>query len=265
MNLQILVIVVLLFLAVAAIIWAINKYYLSRIKRLTDLVERYAEEKDLEIVAEIEKDAVGDDEISLLERRIAEMLIELDNYTKTLVRASEELIYTRTQMNVMSKVAHRDALTGIRNRTAYQEKLRRLNWERSKGKVEFGIAVVDLNNLKKINDTYGHESGNVAIRNFCKMVCSVFCHSPVFRIGGDEFAIVLENDDYRNIDALIEQLYKEQEALKEDFNLEVWERFSAAVGYALYDPSIDENATDVFRRADEEMYKKKKQMHAGRS
>ena len=54
-----------------------------------------------------------------------------------------------------------------------------------KGEKKLGIAIVDLNFLKKINDTYGHEKGNLAIKKLCFIICHIFQHSPVFRIGGD--------------------------------------------------------------------------------
>ena len=56
---------------------------------------------------------------------------------------------------------------------------------------------IDLNNLKTINDTYGHDKGNIAIMKLANMICEVFSKSPVFRIGGDEFAVILFKKDYR--------------------------------------------------------------------
>ena len=96
--------------------------------------------------------------------------------------------------------------------------------------------MVDLNFLKRINDTYGHEQGNIAIKKLCYIVCHVFEHSPVFRIGGDEFVIILENDDYKNIESLIKE-----------FN---------------DNASIDSSAANVFKRADKAMYNRKREMKA---
>ncbi len=254
-----------LFLLDIVVIWGINYFYISRIRKLIDGVERYAKEKDAGIAAELEGDPQQQDEIAVLGNRISEMILELDNYMQSMVTTVERLMIAKTQVDVMSKVAHRDALTGIRNSTSYKESLKRLEGERRAGKDEFGIAVVDLNNLKRINDTYGHETGNVSIKKCCKMVCTVFTHSPVFRIGGDEFAIILENEDYRNTEELISQLNRQMDELKNDTSLEEWERITAAVGFARYDPSKDDSVSSVFRRADNAMYEKKKKMHAGRS
>lgn len=65
--------------------------------------------------------------------------------------------------------------------------------------------MIDLNYLKLINDNFGHDKGNIAIKKICNIVCVTFKHSPVFRIGGDEFVVILENEDYDNIHTLIKQ------------------------------------------------------------
>ena len=163
----------------------------------------------------------------------------------------------------MSELAHKDALTGIRNKTSYDNEIRLLDWTLADGTVEFGIAVVDLNCLKTINDTYGHENGNIAIKKLCRVICEVFSHSPVFRIGGDEFAVILKNADYKNIDNLIKKFYETTDSFTDNEFLQPWERTSAAIGYALFDPAIDSNTTDVFNRADAAMYEKKRQMKGG--
>ena len=162
----------------------------------------------------------------------------------------------------MSELATKDALTGIRNKTAYDKEFARLEWSIEEGTAEFGIAMVDLNFLKRINDTYGHEQGNIAIKKLCYIVCHVFEHSPVFRIGGDEFVIILENDDYKNIESLIKEFNDKLEAMSKEENLEQWEKVSAAIGYALYNASIDSSAANVFKRADKAMYNRKREMKA---
>ena len=162
----------------------------------------------------------------------------------------------------MQALANRDALTGIRNKTAYDNEIRRLEWRLEDGLTEFGIAMIDLNFLKRINDTYGHEQGNAAIRKLCRLVCTVFEHSPVFRIGGDEFVVILENRDYNNIELLAQDFNDSLEEMAADINTEIWERISASLGYALYDPARDKSVSDVFKRADHAMYERKAEMKA---
>ena len=91
----------------------------------------------------------------------------------------------------------------------------------------------------------------------------IFAHSPVFRIGGDEFVVILENSDFDNADSLLNSL---KSALSESQKAEnEWERVSAAAGIAVYDPAIDEGVESVFKRADMTMYENKKKMKAVRT
>ena len=92
------------------------------------------------------------------------------------------------------------------------------------------------------------------------MICKVFRHSPIFRIGGDEFAIILRNSDYDDVEALIKQFDENMMKLVSGENLKPWEKITAAVGYAVFDPEKDHCVEDVFRRADAAMYEKKVQM-----
>lgn len=86
----------------------------------------------------------------------------------------------------------------------------------------------------------------------------------MFRIGGDEFAIVLENTDYRNIRSRVAEFNQRLEDLKQDKTLGNRDRISAAIGYALCDPAKDENVEAVFKRADRAMYGRKHEMKAVR-
>ena len=132
------------------------------------------------------------------------------------------------------------------------------------GNTEFGIAMIDLNFLKRINDTYGHEQGNIAIKKLCYTVCHVFEHSPVFRIGGDEFVVILKNNDYEDRDELIEDFRAQMELLQSDFSIEPWEQISAAIGIAVFEKDRDARVDNVFKRADQLMYENKKEMKAVR-
>ena len=254
----------ILALCVAAMLWFIHRQYIAKLSRLQSSVRAYAATKDVAIARAIEKDGGGDDEISSLAMQTATMILELENYMKSLVATTKELTDTKEQAARMNELAMRDALTGIRNKTAYDSELRKLAREMAAGLKEFGIAMIDLNFLKRINDTYGHEQGNVAIKKLCRLVCVTFAHSPVFRIGGDEFVAILKNDDYRNITALEETFNQELEKLAADDSLEPWEKISAALGYAFFDPATDSGVENVFKRADKAMYARKKEMKAVR-
>ena len=112
----------------------------------------------------------------------------------------------------------------------------------------------DLNNLKGINDNYGHECGDSYIKASCKLICEVFRHSPVYRVGGDEFIAVLEGHDMEHGEELLGALHAAVAVAANDGELEPWERPSVACGVAIYDPAQDVSTASVFRRADQAMY-----------
>ena len=217
--------------------------------------------QDMQIIAEDnldhESEPYRNDEIGDMSGRLNVMVDRL-KVTLTKLNDAEE------QADAMAELASRDSLTGIRNKTAYDKYIEANEEAFLSGEEGFGFAMIDLNFLKRTNDTYGHEKGNVLIIKLCQTACAVFDHSPVFRIGGDEFVVVLKGRDYGNIDALMKQFEAKMEEFAKDDSLEPWEKVSAAIGYALYDKKIDNSIEDVFKRADEAMYECKTRMKAHR-
>ena len=212
------------------------------------------------------------DELESLSNTLSSMSINMRNYVENLLESSrqvsnlkKDLVDSKKKAMQFSEMATKDALTGIRNKAAYDKEVEKILADMQKGNDKFGVVMVDLNYLKKINDEYGHEKGNVAIQNLCRIVCTVFDHSPVFRFGGDEFVAILRGEDYKNIDFLIEVFNNKLDDLQADATLKPWEKTSAAIGYALFDGSLDLTYDDVFKRADEAMYTRKKAMKAART
>ncbi len=187
---------------------------------------------------------------------------DIDSYIENLTRTREQLTTARRQADDMHELAHMDALTGIRNKLAYDKEILRIDGELGNGFTELGIAMIDLNFLKVINDTYGHECGNFAIKRLSSLICAVFAHSPVFRFGGDEFVVILRNNDYDNLESLVRDFNRLLEEGENDPQLQPWEKISAALGYAIFDPATDHCTEDVFKKADKCMYERKKAMKA---
>lgn len=255
---------VILIIGVIILLIFIERKYIKKLENLVSSVKQYTVSKNPEIAEVIEYDVNTRDEISSLANQTAAMILELDHYMKNLVNTTRELTETRQYAKDLHDLANRDSLTGIRNKTAYDNEIERLGVELSSGFVRFGIAMIDLNFLKKTNDRYGHDKGNLSIKKLCDLVCDIYVHSPVFRIGGDEFAVILKNTDYDNAVELEKTFNAEIDRIYNDTNLEPWERISAAIGVALFDRSKDHTVDDVFRRADEAMYKRKQEMKATR-
>ena len=153
-------------------------------------------------------------------------------------------------------------LTKVRNKRAYNIEISKIDRDLQESSVNFGVVMIDLNFHKKINDTYGHDCGDVSIRTLCRVICEVFAHSPVFRIGGDEFVVILKDSDFYNRNILLQKFELEVEELQKC--KEPWKKVSAAVGVAVYEPTTDAGYEDVFKRADKLMYKNKKKMKAVR-
>ncbi len=150
-----------------------------------------------------------------------------------------------------NELARKDGLTGVKNMIAYRELEYSIQqrMESDKGHSPFAIIVCDINDLKSINDSKGHKVGNEYILSACRIICGIFAHSPVFRIGGDEFCAVLVGQDYNNRDILLDKLKK----CSKDNN-QIGEGPVVAIGIGVYDSQNDRKVSDVFERADTDMY-----------
>ena len=248
----------------ALLSWLIGARYINRLVKLKDEISEFSENKDPDISYKIIQDIKGDDEIYDLAKQTSIMIQEIGSYMQSLVSKNKDLAEAQRRISEANELANRDALTGIRNKTAYDNEAKKIEDKIINERFrKFGIVMVDLNNLKKINDSFGHEKGNVAIKKICTMICHKFAHSPVFRVGGDEFVVIVENDDYEKAETLVTELRQEIDAIYGKESLEPWERVSAAIGWALYDPVLDNSIESVFKKADEKMYENKKNMKAG--
>lgn len=196
-------------------------------------------------------------EVESLSKAITQMALDMRMYVNNILEAEGMVEDMKTQVSRMDMLAYQDALTNVKNKAWYDKTEIRVNSEIQNNTACFAILMADLNNLKKINDHYGHEHGNDYLLGACHVICNVFNHSPVFRIGGDEFVVLIENIDYNNKDALVEKLRIKFKESSQDMEKQEWERYSAALGLAVYDKYIDTCMNDVFKRADDLMYKDK--------
>ena len=150
-------------------------------------------------------------------------------------------------------IANRDALTGIKNKLAFVSAESHLNEQidACTDGLEFAIAVFDVNGLKTVNDEQGHSAGDDYIKDACSLICEVFEHSPVYRVGGDEFVVLLRGHDYE----------KRKDLMKAFYNRQVDNRHNGLVtlafGMSDFDMDKDLTVQDVFERADSLMYEEK--------
>ena len=180
---------------------------------------------------------------------------EIGVLTRTFSRVTENL---KKYIGDLNDLAYADALTSLHNKGAFDICIKEIQTQvdaPSDGPM-FAVCIFDCNDLKKVNDQNGHDKGDIYLKETAEIICKVYEHSPVFRIGGDEFAALLMGSDYENRDELL-RIFDEQCEEKRNQNTDAWEQVSVARGMAEYDPKEDGSVNDVVRRADKIMYDNK--------
>lgn len=162
----------------------------------------------------------------------------------------------RAALGTAMDLANKDALTKVKNKRAYTQAVKELDEKARSCDANYAIVVMDINGLKHINDTQGHHAGDEYIKASCHIICTVFKHSPVFRIGGDEFAVLLTGHDFDEREHLLER-FKDIVTCNAKKGLA-----NLAFGMATYDKGLDSSIEAVFERADKAMYENKKQFKA---
>jgi diguanylate cyclase (GGDEF)-like protein len=161
----------------------------------------------------------------------------------------------RKELEQARKMAYVDSLTGVRNKYAYFELEQQIDDRISNKFIEqLAVIVFDLNNLKIVNDHFGHKAGDQYIKEGCRLICTTFNHSPVFRVGGDEFVAILEGEDYQNREEILRSF---NEVI--DYN-NSHDAVVVASGMEEYRPQTDYCYQLIFERADKKMYERKMQL-----
>ena len=160
------------------------------------------------------------------------------------------------QRTELEEVKHRvsiDPLTGVMSKHAYIDMEASIDERISKGIMEpFAMVVFDLNDLKVVNDTSGHNAGDKYIIKSVELIKEHFKYLPIYRVGGDEFTIFLTGKDYDNRNSLVAAFNKriEENIRKDDFII-------VAVGLSIFIPDKDSTILQTYTRADREMYQRK--------
>lgn len=170
------------------------------------------------------------------------------------------------QTEFISQLAYRDGLTGIGNRTAFQERLIELENDKNNMQ-EIGIIMFDVNDLKYVNDNLGHQEGdNMLVCGSELIKSSMEPHGGLcYRIGGDEFAAIISG---QNAAARCEAGISDFTRAMKDYNHVKDQpfRISIASGYAIYDETQkDKKLMDIYQIADSRMYENKKAMKASQA
>lgn len=213
------------------------------IRRVTDPLKKLTEasEQITEGNYDVELPSEGRDEVGTLTRSFRHLTEHLKSYVSDL-----------------NSKAYKDGLTSVKNKAAMNIYVEQIN-ELPLTERKYAVLLFDCNNLKDINDDYGHDKGDIYLRTACSVVCRSFPRSPVFRMGGDEFVAILQGEAYEEKENLILQYRESVNAVNQKAK-KPWERANLAMGSAVYDMLNDNEFADVLKRADEEMYEEKRIM-----
>ncbi|MGX8704207.1 MAG: GGDEF domain-containing protein, partial [bacterium] len=191
---------------------------------------------------------------AMVEEEEGQRLIVGINDIDANVRQEEE--HARHLAQAQSK-ANVDALTGVKSKYAWQNAEEQLGREIAEHRSsEFAITVLDVNDLKKVNDLKGHQAGDRYLCDACKIICTIFKHSPVFRIGGDEFAVLSRGEDYARVEELVEKV--------SDHNAMALQTGGIVIACGMAKYRDEETVTEVFACADQRMYENKRLLKAER-
>ena len=186
--------------------------------------------------------------------KVREQERKIEKSAKVLKQQGDDLV-------AMKNLAYVDSLTNVKNKHAYDDTVEYINEKIRNGTAEFAVIMCDLNYLKHINDNLGHMAGDEAIQKTASILCKAFPLSTVFRIGGDEFAVIPTGLDYARIDEKLDAL-KEMLESQRNISDNYLERISLAFGCAVFERGKDTSYQEVFERADKIMYEEKKKIHA---
>jgi diguanylate cyclase (GGDEF)-like protein len=153
----------------------------------------------------------------------------------------------------LSSMVFKDHLTNIGNRAYYDESLLRAIEQSNRGQQSLSLMVFDINDFKLINDNFGHLKGDQVLQNFAAILTKIIRSTDmVFRLGGDEFTLILQPGDQQSIDKINERL------LVEIGNTEILTEinFSTSAGCAHWKMGYDANT--LFSLADKNLYQVKR-------
>ncbi len=158
-------------------------------------------------------------------------------------------------------MAFHDALTGLPNRRTFRERMSEAQANADRYEHSFAVMAVDLDRFKEVNDTYGHEAGDLLLCLFVERLKAQLRKGDLLaRMGGDEFVLLLpEVKGEADVEPVAAKIV---ESLSEPFVIEGKEvTMTASIGYAIH-PDDGHGSQDLFRRADRAMYRAKE---AGRN
>ncbi len=158
-----------------------------------------------------------------------------------------------TQIKINKDISYVDSLTKIKNRKAYDEKLKELVNLYKRYKTIFSIAILDIDDFKKVNDTYGHSVGDIALKDMAQVLkSSIRSSDMLYRIGGEEFVVIFPNTTLAKSKVVIEEIRKK---VKTDFK--VAENYTLTLSIGITEINSKDSEDSIFGRIDTFLYNSK--------
>jgi len=238
------------------------KYYLSAVKILQEILHQT-------IIANIADETNTTNTLSALDKVIFfDITLVFDTYIRSLVgeieiardkamkyaSLLEQKVAERThELELLSRV---DSLTGLLNRRAFIEELRRELLRAQRNSAMIALVYIDINDFKQINDTEGHHKGDEVL----KLLGNIITHTKrdidiAARLGGDEFCIVLPRSSLENANTFVQRLSYRLRELDKNISL--------SSGISQAGPEQYDTADELLQKADKEMFEVKKKFHTG--
>jgi len=172
---------------------------------------------------------------------------------------AQRFVYAATSKamaEVQSRYAHYDELTGLQNRRAFEEKVKDVVYSCPE---HYRVVMLDLNGLKRVNDTYGHDAGDELIKAATECLTRVFKdNDSIYRIGGDEFCVI----DYGTIEEA-EKSIVELKKVTTGWKGNKIDGFTFSVGVSVKEDG--EDISSIIKKADQNMYDSKRRFYDARS
>lgn len=167
-----------------------------------------------------------------------------------------EMTEKSIKAEMFEKLAYEDLLTGIRNRNYFAREMKIVE-ENMEQYQSVAIVSFDMNDLKYLNDTFGHNVGDEMLCACAECLENAFStNGRLARIGGDEYSVILTDVREEQLKEKIENLRR----LTENVSDKLGHTLSVACGYAFYDRDVDRSLEAVLIRADKKMYENKAEM-----
>lgn len=162
-------------------------------------------------------------------------------------------IFKKISNPLYQDASNTDALTNLKNKNSFAVDMHNIE----NGATErYAVVTIDLNGLKNINDTRGHQIGDMYIQRAAKIIREAMVGTDFigYRIGGDEFSILMKDKTVEEIKQFVQRIDEETEEINKNSGMQV----TMSIGYAKFDKDRDRNFSDTIERSDTMMYENKR-------